>query len=139
MAHSSQVRRMEITRSGVAEARLDQSPPASLAVLRRSALRRELCQFGRYGWSASPRGVLGCALERVGNLRVGALRSEREMSGPLLWVGDDLCQPGVELPTALRPDARDDCRREQWMCEANAIAVQLDHAVGDSVVERAFL
>jgi hypothetical protein len=62
-------------------------------------------------------------LERVGNLRVGALGPEREMPGPLLRVDDDLRQPGVDPPAALRPDAGHDRRRQQRMREADPVAV----------------
>ena len=74
--------------------------------------------------------MLGCLLDRVGNRRVRALGSEREMPCSLFRFNHDLRQLGVELPAALRPDAGDDCCREQRMRETNALAVQLDHAGG---------
>jgi hypothetical protein len=104
-------RTAEITRGGVAQARLDESPPASLPILRGGALRRQLRQLGRDGRSASLRSMLRRLLERLGNLRVGAFGPEREMPGSLFGVDDDLCQPCMDLPAPLRADPGDDCRR----------------------------
>ena len=96
----------------MAQARLDESPPARVPVPRRSALRRELCQFGRDGRSTSQRSVLRCLFQRFGNLRVDGLRPEREVSRPLLRVDDDSPQPCVNLPPPLRTDRGDDPGRD---------------------------
>jgi hypothetical protein len=131
-------RTTEVTSCGISQARLDEAPPASLPVVVRSALRRELCQLGRDGRSASQRSMLRRRFERLGNTRVGGYGTEREVSGPLFRVGDDLCQACVDLPAPLRADRGDDRGREQRVREADAVALQLDYAGANSAVERVF-
>ena len=108
----------EIAGGGVAKAGLDQSSPASLVIGCGSALRRELTKFGRDGRSASPRGMFRRLLERFGDLGVGALGGEREMSSPLLGLDDDLAAVRGSAG-AVRPDSGYDRRCQQRMREAN--------------------
>src|SRR5262245_57266573 len=128
-------RATEVTRSGVAQARLDESPPTSPSVVLWSVLCRKLSELCCNQGGPSQSRMLCRLLKRPGHLRVGGLAPEREMSGLLLGVDDNLCQPGVNPTPPLRPDPGDDGRREQRVNEADAIAVELDHPGGDRAVE----
>ena len=77
----------------------------------------------------------GGRVQRLCDPFVGARGRDREMAGVLLDVDIQPCEPAVEPTPLVQRHRRVAGRGEQRMCEAYAVAVELDHALSHGQFE----
>jgi hypothetical protein len=94
-----------------------------------------LGEFGCHPRRAARSRFACCLLERGGNGGIGPGRGEREVARPLLRIEDDLRQAPVEF--AVARGAAVGGRGEEWMGEADAIALEFDDLRLDGWLEHA--
>jgi hypothetical protein len=130
-------RRAEITGPKVELRRRDPPPPQTLAVRARRAPDGELRQFGGRRPRTPARRPPCSLVERRRDRSVAALRRQSQMASALLVVLDDRGESRMQPAPFVRRDRGVGGVGEQRTREADAAAVELEHARLDRGVEAA--
>ena len=113
------------------DSRLDRSPVPDVLDLRGRQAPGQFGQFGRRREGAAAMRSLCCVLECAAHGRIRTLGTQGQVPGAFLGIGEELRQAAMERAALAAARRRVHAGRDQWMGEANAIPLELDHVRGE--------